>query len=255
MSTDLLPPEWEVPQVFRERLGDQVGRQRAMTADGHLLLVLHEPPTFGPNRKGRFFWRAPNGEWKAKRGDGLAALKKHVNEFFDDVTKLEEEDHKAESATDYFKVLSKLAPLRRASQNLHQTLQRARELCSEDRNLINFRDQAYRVERMADLLYSDAKSSLDYRIARQAEDQAKSSFQMAVSSHRLNMLAAFFFPLATLSAIFGVNLKHGLENVNTIADLTTAHLPSTPFLVVLGFGVLMGFFLRSMINRNGPTEK
>jgi hypothetical protein len=34
---------------------------------------------------------------------------------------------------------------------------------------------------------------------------------MAVSSHRLNILAAFFFPLATLSAFFGTNLTTGIE--------------------------------------------
>lgn len=252
----LIPADWEVPQSFRDRLGDQVGRQRAMTSDGHLLLVLHEPPTVeDQQRTGRIFWRKPTGEWKAKRGDGIPALRKHVSEFFDRVTELEAEDHKAETATEYFQVLSALAPLRRATGNLHQALQQARELCSEDRNLINFRDQAYRVERMADLLQNDVKASLDFRIARQAEEQAQNSYQMAVSAHRLNALAAFFFPLATLSAIFGVNLKHGMEEVITLDDLTSAAIPSTPFLLVLGFGIVMGFFLRSMVNRNAPTEK
>jgi hypothetical protein len=40
----VVPPSWEVPPQFRERLGERVGRQRAMLADGHLLLVLHRPP-------------------------------------------------------------------------------------------------------------------------------------------------------------------------------------------------------------------
>ena len=41
MTTTLLPAPWQVPSVFRERMGTQVGRQRSMVADGHLLLVLH----------------------------------------------------------------------------------------------------------------------------------------------------------------------------------------------------------------------
>ena len=43
MPTAVVPPVWEIPQVIRARLGDQVGRQRAMFHEGHLLLVLHAP--------------------------------------------------------------------------------------------------------------------------------------------------------------------------------------------------------------------
>ena len=43
----VLPYDWDVPEVFRKRLGEGAGRQRCMTADGHLLLVLHQPPTPG----------------------------------------------------------------------------------------------------------------------------------------------------------------------------------------------------------------
>ncbi len=250
---DLLPPEWEVPNVFRERLGDHVGRQRMMLADGHLLLVLHEPPSLERDRKGRFFWRHPNGTWHAKgKPDGLVALKRHVAEFSERVTELEEQDQKSETAAAYFQVLSVLSPLRRAARNLHQTLQQAREQCEADRDIINLRDQSYRIERMADLLHSDAQSSLDYRIARQAEEQAKSSYQMATSAHRLNLLAAFFFPLATLSAVFGVNLKHGFEETNSLEDLTSVTGPSIPFVVVLGVGILLGIILRSFVSRDAP---
>lgn len=34
-SQSLLPEVWSVPQEFRNRLGEEVGRQRAMLADGH----------------------------------------------------------------------------------------------------------------------------------------------------------------------------------------------------------------------------
>ena len=43
----LIPAIWTVPEVFRERLGRRIGRQRMMFADGHLLLVLHAPPVSG----------------------------------------------------------------------------------------------------------------------------------------------------------------------------------------------------------------
>src|SRR5437764_1312400 len=51
-----LPPDWQLPAAFAQRLGDNAGRQRAMSADGHLLLVLHEPPAAGaPERPGRAY--------------------------------------------------------------------------------------------------------------------------------------------------------------------------------------------------------
>lgn len=65
VAEPLLPAGWGVPQVFRDRLGDEAGRQRLMAHDGHLLLVLHAPPRAGePFRRGRLFWRNPDGLWK-----------------------------------------------------------------------------------------------------------------------------------------------------------------------------------------------
>lgn len=67
MSTSsLLPSAWDLPPVFRDRLGSHPGRQRAMFADGHLLLILHEPPKPDVNeRLGCFFWRHPDGTWSS----------------------------------------------------------------------------------------------------------------------------------------------------------------------------------------------
>lgn len=56
----LLPSEWELPQAIRRRLGQQAGRQRCMSAENHLLLVLHEPPTGSEiSFTGRFFCANP----------------------------------------------------------------------------------------------------------------------------------------------------------------------------------------------------
>ena len=40
----ILPATWEVPAEFRSRLGEKAGRQRAMMAEGHLLLVREHKP-------------------------------------------------------------------------------------------------------------------------------------------------------------------------------------------------------------------
>ncbi len=43
-----LPSSWQLPEEIRQRFGlKSAGKQRAMLADGHLLLVLHRAPRKG----------------------------------------------------------------------------------------------------------------------------------------------------------------------------------------------------------------
>lgn len=235
-----LPKVWDVPETFRGRLGDRSGRQRAMMAEGHLLLVLHKAPRPDEDlRQAVFFWRQPDGEWLAsEQGAGLAALDGHLAEYEKVIDHWETQESKAASASAYFDVLDSLAPVHRAVRNLHAVLQDARKRMESDRNLINLRDRAYDLERRAELLYSGAKNSLDFAVARRSEEQAEAANRMAMSAHRLNLLAAFFFPLATLSAVFGVNLKFGFED----------NPPPFAFLVVVGIGLGMGVMLAAFVN-------
>lgn len=244
MSRLSIPNDWRVPEQFARRLGDAVGRQRVMAADGHLLLVLHEPPTAGvPERVGRLLWRDPTGAWKARPfGDGVQALKRHVSECAERVDRLESAWQAAVSADDYFTLLREIAPLHRTVRNLHSTLQEARELAPDDRDLINQRDRVGEIERALELLHGDAKNGLDYTVAHQAEQQAQRAYDMAVSAHRLNLLAAIFFPVATLSAIFGMNLVHGLERGST----------PIPFWLIVLLGLGSGMVLAQAIARK-PT--
>ncbi|QDU79028.1 CorA-like Mg2+ transporter protein [Polystyrenella longa] len=237
----LLPAEWNVPQVFRDRLGERVGRQRAMMIDGHLLIVLHEPPSQDDDhRNGRFFWQDEAGQWRVhSQGKKVKSITGHLDNYESRINELETEYNQADSSDDYFKTMGDLAPLLRATRNLHTTLQQARQLLKEDRELIDYRDRAYALERRADLLYHDARNGLDYAIARQHENQAKHNQQMALSSHRLNVLVAFFFPIATLSAIFGVNLEHGYEQVDG----------PIPFLTTIAVGLATGFILKAYVTR------
>ncbi|MCA9120620.1 MAG: hypothetical protein H6822_35420 [Planctomycetaceae bacterium] len=241
MAADLIPPLWKVPQVFRDRMGEQVGRQRAMIADGHLLLVLHAPPKANENqRHGRFFWRAPDGQWTSKeRGTGINALNKHLEDYEELIKGLDRLEEQATTSAEYFTILEQLSPVYRAARNLHQVLQDAREKYPDARELINLRDRAYGIERTTELLLAEVKNSLDVAIAKRAEEQAASSEQMSISAHRLNVLAAFFFPIATLMAIFGANLRHGWEDT----------WPPIPMLIVLGIGLAMGGILTSFVTK------
>lgn len=243
-AKSVLRSSWEVPEEFRQRLGEQAGRQRAMSAEGHLLLVFHEPPSpEDTERRGRFFWRGPDGNWTSERaGDGLRALQGHVAEYEGLIHSLERREENASSAADYFSVLRLLGPLRRAAGNMRQTLQQARQMVSGDRDIIVLRDDAEEIETTAELVYADARNGLDLAVALQAEEQARISLQMSTSAHRLNVLVAFFFPLATMATVFGMNLQFGLEQ--TLAPL--------PFVMVLAGGLVMGLWLRLLIGRPGP---
>jgi len=240
----LLPAAWEVPQIFRDRLGRSVGRQRLMEAEGHLLLILHAPP--GPEdtrREGRFFWRHPEGQWRStEAGSGIAALERHLNEFNERIGELDAQEEKAHTAEEYFDVIYRLSPILRAVRNLHGVLQEARQASGHDRDIISLRDQAYELERTAELLQADAKNALDFYIARRSEELAGSGHRMATAAHRLNVLAAFFFPVAALTAIFGMNLRSGLEEFP----------PPLPFYGVLGVGVVLGAVLTALVTRRPP---
>lgn len=212
-----LPDTWNVPQILRHRLRESIGRQRAMFAEGHLLLILHEPPTADEtHREGRFFWRSPDGDWKSdKLGPGIASIRKHLAEYNDALQRLDRAEEAAEMADDYFQILREITPLRRAAGNMYHAFEQARQVVPEAHDLIVCRDQAYQTHRAAELLQSDMKIGLDCAIARRAEEEAQSSQKMAVAAHRLNVLAAIFFPIATIATIFGMNLASGLEEIFT----------------------------------------
>jgi hypothetical protein len=237
----ILPANWNVPEEFKSRLGESAGRQRAMSAEGHLLLVLHGPP--GPDddhRDARFFWRDAAGNWKATgmTSTGILALKNHLAEFATRLDKLEARFHTAQSAAEYFELLQAIAPIHRTTRNLHVALQNARELLPNDREIISIRDRAGELEREAELLHTDTKNGMDYTVARRSEELAGRSYDMTVSAHRLNLLAALFFPIATASSIFGMNLRHGLDPDS-----------SEIFFMVLMISLSIGALLMLLINR------
>jgi Mg2+ and Co2+ transporter CorA len=239
----IVPDNWNIPEQIRERFGDSAGKQRAMIADGHLLLVLHEPPA--PNnrdRKARLLWRTPTGSWSWNiDGNINNLLKKHIADFAERFDQLDKQIQNASGAEDYFRILQCVMPLHRSCRNLHLTLQQARELVPTDRDIIVARDAAADIERSFELLLMDAKNGLDYTMARKTELQSQSTYAMSLSAHRLNLLAALFFPITAISSVFGMNTLHGTE------PFTNAWL----FWSVLGFGFLSGLFLTKIIGGKG----
>jgi hypothetical protein len=247
-EVSILPSDWDIPATLRGRLGTTAGRQRVLEEEGHLILVLHAPPSADEvGRRGRFFWRDPSGNWRAApKGERVANLNEQLNEYRVAIEELEQSEDVARQARDYFELLDRLEPLARATRNMYETLQKARETVTDDRQLIVARDQAYELTRRADLLQGDARNGLDFAVAWQAEQQAESSYRMAVATHRLNLLVAFFFPIATLMAVFGANLRHGLEGWDQLN-------PPIPLLAVLGAGFVFGMILTIFVTL--PAER
>ncbi|MHC4879882.1 MAG: CorA family divalent cation transporter [Planctomycetota bacterium] len=223
-----------------------------MFADGHLLLVLHAVPQDGESdRAGRLFWRDPSGDWRSLgRPDGAAALDEHLREYRKRIELLEEREHRAVTADDYFSVLSDLTPVFRSARNLQLAMQDAREQIKDARDLIDFRDRTYEIERQADLLHQDTKNGLDFTVAQRADDQAQASYRMSVASHRLNILVAFFFPIATLCAVFSTSLTFGPR----LKELEAQFAP-LPLLVMLLVGLAIGLILKSIITREPPDPE
>jgi Mg2+ and Co2+ transporter CorA len=210
-----IPHNWDVPQVFRDRLGTKAGRQRIMHADGHLLIILHDvPDPAEPDvRNARLFWRKPDGTWKSS-GSGatnIAALRSHVETFDAAADALEEKVDKAVKARDWFEVLRVSSPTLRTARNLSKTLQEARDHVRADKELIAVRDTAQEIERALELIHGHARDGLDFTVARNAEESAENSKHVIESGHRLNLITAMFLPITALGSLLGMNLIHGFE--------------------------------------------
>ncbi len=240
----IIPPTWTLPPAIQVRLGTTTyGRQRAIVEDSHLLLVLHKPP--GPEdskREGVLFWRNPAGDWQFSRGGpGPGGLKRHVQSFGEMEAALNQNFEKATNLETLFDLLECLTPLVRTARNLHQALQAAREAIKGDPFLIEMRDLAYETERNLDLLQEDVRTAIQQRMARDSEAQARFGQEALQASHRLNILAALFFPLTAIASVFGMNLASGLN-------------ASTPLLfwLVSIVSTALGFAMKAWVTAKSP---
>lgn len=213
--SNVIPHNWEVPKIFRDRLGSHAGRPRTMHHDGHLLIILHDVPRpEASDRTGRLHWRKPDGTWKSTGSNAttIAALRAQVEEYGTAEDGLESRAAAAKRATDWFELIHESAPLLRASRGMAVALQEAREYAKTDSQIIALRDTAQDIERSLELIHGHAKSGLDYAIAKGTEDAAKNTEHVLESGHRLNLIAATFLPISAIGSLFGMQIEHGLEH-------------------------------------------
>jgi hypothetical protein len=241
-NTPLIPANWtSFPDEFRERLGTTVGRQRCMAIPNQLLIVAHQVPEHDEvSRRGQLFWLDSSGEWRASNGDpGKVALQMHLDRYSKRIDHFEVIEAKAQKADDYLPILDGIVPLVRSTKNLLSTLEEARKEFPKDRSIIDHRDRAYELSRQAELLYEDAKNSMEVAMIRRADEQTMATHQMTVASHRLNLLAAIFFPLATMGSVFGTTLTDNWSWSKSISG----------FACFLAAGIALGLILVGFVSR------
>ncbi len=238
---------WELPIEIENRLGESsYGRQRAIFEAGHLLLILHKVPNEDDiSRDAMVFLRKPDGSWHCKGQDnGEYRMRKLLASYQEQHQELEKNYDTAKTAKGLFAIIEPLTPINRAAKNMGDALQSARDLVKEDLFLIGIRDESQDIARNFEILMSDTKLSLDYRMAKNAERQAAHGYQMAEAQHKLNLLAAITFPLMAMAAIFGMNLVHGLEEK-----------PVYFFWVVMIIGIVIGILTQKWVTKTKPLKK
>jgi len=126
-------------------------------------------------------------------------------------------------------------PLQRAVRNMAEVLQATRQALPDETRIIILRDQAADLERGIDLIVADAKAGMDFTMAEAASQQALAAESASMEARRLNRLAAFFFPLATLVAVFGMSAPDEV-------------LRYPGFWAVLLGGVMLGLLVYSLVS-------
>ncbi|MDQ8180623.1 hypothetical protein [Pelagicoccus sp. SDUM812005] len=231
--------DWHLPPEIESRLSeDSYGPQRAILEADHLLLVLHRPPNEDDLRREHILFLLTPDEQLLCNGkpDGVAQLNQLIADYRARWEELENRYKLDSGAAELFDLIEAVTPLKRSSANMASAMQRARELTKDYRYFIGVRDSAMDVSRAFEILLADLRAALDFRIAQKAEQQYVRSEEIAAAQHKLNVLAAFTFPVMAFATLLGMNLRHGFEK-------------QSPFIFwgVLTTGVLIGVFVKSWI--------
>ena len=200
------PFNWDVPLPLRRQVTQVPGQQRALSHEGHLLMMLHQVPTEKRwHRDVCMFWRSPEGVWMStEQGEGLTSLQRHLESYAAAVQQIEDDAERLESTRDCHLLRRRLAPIHRAAHNLNSAVLEAHQACPEDDGLMACFNVASNVRRATDLLTEDIRNTFEFAMAQEAERQSRTAY-------RLSLLTATFFPIMTFATIFGMNLTSGLE--------------------------------------------
>lgn len=236
----IIPKSWNVSQTIRQRVGEAVGSQRLIKEGGEILVLLHRLPSAEDkgDREAAMFWYDGQGSWKSSpTSGGRSELRTLVETYRKCLAELDSALESVEDAAVIHTVIDEATPVARAGRHLTLVISELRRDLPEDLEILAIRDLAVNMERGGDLLLQDAKSSLDFMIAKNAVAQAKDAQKSAKEAQKLNRLAAFFFPLMTIAAVFGMNRPGEI-------------LANGGIIVIVILGLVLGAIFRASLKKS-----
>lgn len=204
-----LPAEFSPEQELLEQLSSRPGSQRCLLGMDELLLIVHEVPQLGvPEREPLVFWRKLEEGWMGPDGGkGLGGLAALLDRYQRAIDEHEEEIEETEGAAEIFRVARHAGPLARSTRNMTAALDQAVAHDPENRELIGLRDRSREIERAAELLFHDAKLTLEFKQAERAEAHQEAAERLNVIAFRLNLMAGFFLPVVAMAGLLGMNVE------------------------------------------------
>lgn len=205
----------DLEEDLRDQLSGWSGSQRCLIGDEELLLIVHEVPEPGaPERQPLVFWKRLGHGWVGPDlQPGLRRLIALLGRYESVIDDNEEDLDEPESAEQVFRVARHAGPLSRSMRNLVLAIDQACTHDPDNRTLRSCRDRGREIERAAELLFQDAKLTLDFTHAEGAEEQQEAAERLNVIAFRLNLMAGFFLPMMAIGGLLGMNveLPHFLE--------------------------------------------
>ncbi len=204
-----LPRDFEIEESLRDQLSSRAGAQRFLQGATEALLIVHEvPEPKVPEREALVFWMQADGTWRSPGGsEGLKEMSRLLDRYQAVIDDHEAQIDETEEVTRVFEIIRHAGPIARSTRNLQTTLEAAVSADEDNRTLIGLRDRAREIQRAAELLYHDAKLTLDFWQAESAEEHQQAAERLNAIAFRLNLMAGFFLPLVAVAGLLGMNVE------------------------------------------------
>jgi hypothetical protein len=204
-----LPEGFDIEAPLQDQLSNRTGTQRFLPGEKEALLIVHEVPEPAvPEREALVFWRRASGEWSGPGGSsGLREIGELLGRYQAVIDDYEAQIDETEEVSRVFGIIRHAGPIARSLRNLAAALDAAVQQSPDEGVLIGLRDWARETSRAGELLYHDAKLTLDFWQAESAEDHQRAAERLNVIVYRLNLMAGLFLPLLALASLFGMNVE------------------------------------------------
>ncbi|BCX49941.1 hypothetical protein HAHE_38490 [Haloferula helveola] len=207
-ARSFLPEGFELEDDLADQLSNRSGGQRYVEGETEALMILHEVPQPKiPEREPIVFWRKGSGKWHGPDGEeSLRGISRLLDRYQEAIDRHEATIDETEEITEVFSIIRHAGPIARATRNMATVLEKAAEADEDNRTLRGHRDRVRDLQRAAELLYQDAKLTLDFWQAESAEEHQQAAERSNVIAFRLNLMAGFFLPLVAVAGLLGMNV-------------------------------------------------